>query len=516
MDAPHPSLTAEPAHEELPDFTHAQINRAIGGVMLCMILAAIDLAVVVPAVPAIAADLNGFGHLSWIVAAYLITSTAVTPIYGKLSDIHGRRKLLTLSICLFMATSAMCALSQTLWQLIAARALQGIGGGGLMAMAQAVIADVVAPRERGRYQGYMAGAWAIASISGPVVGGWLTDTLSWHWIFWINLPLGAAALWLSQRALNLLKQRRLKARVDYLGAALLTGMITSALLVMTWGGTEYEWGSGLILGLGGLSALLLAWFIWQERRFSDPLLPPRIFANSLIALGITASFLGSAALLSGTFLMPLFFQLVRGVDASASGSMLMPYLLMNAGGSYVSGKLTRRLGRAKIMVLAGLIGTVLGFCLLATMNAATGWPLSLLYVMMLGASFGTYMPATLVVVQNAAERRDLGAVTGGILFLRSMGGAFGSTLVGALLTSRFNTRLASLGVSEHIDLANLRGNASALQTLDGATRQLARTALESGFHLAFFTCALMCAGAFLVVLTMRDLPLQSAEKPATN
>jgi EmrB/QacA subfamily drug resistance transporter len=516
MDAPTPALMIEhPDDDEPPALTHQQTARVIGGIMLCIVLAAIDLAVVVPAVPAIAADLNGFGHLAWIVSAYLLTSTAVTPIYGKLSDIHGRRALLSISICLFIVTSVMCALSQSLWQLIIARGLQGIGGGGLMAMAQAVIADVVAPRERGRYQGYMAGSWAIASVCGPVVGGWLTDYLSWHWIFWINVPLGAAAWLLSHRALKLLKQHRQQARIDYLGAALLTGLITSFLMVMTWGGSTYAWDSAQILDMGGLSVLLLAGFAWQERRCADPLLPPRIFANPVIALGITTSSFTSAALLGGTFLLPLFFQLVRGVDAATSGSLLMPYLLMNACGAYMSGKLTRWLGRAKIVAILGLAGTVGGFGLLATMNAATGSMQSLSYVSFLGLSFGMAMPAIMVIVQNAAERRDIGSVTGGLLFLRSMGGAFGSTLVGALLIGRFTARLASLGLSGRVDLADLRGSATALQQLDAATRAAARTALESGFHLAFLACAAMCAVAWLASLATRDLPLRSsATQPA--
>ena len=517
MDAPSPSVMVEqPDQNDLPGLTHQQIVRVMTGVMLCMILAAFDLTVVIPAVPAIAADLNGFSHLAWIVSAYLITSTAVTPIYGKLSDIHGRRPLLAASILLFIVTSVMCALSQSLLQLIIARALQGIGGGGLMAMAQSVIADVVAPRERGRYQAYMAGSWAIASICGPVIGGWMTDYLTWHSIFWVNVPLGFGALWLSHRALKLLKPRRQIARIDYLGAVLLTALIVSCLLLMTWGGSAYSWNSPEIIGLGVASVGLLALFVRQERSCADALLPPRIFANPVLTLGIITSCFGTAALIGSTFLLPLFFQLVRGVDASESGTLLMPFLLMNSCGAFLSGKLTRRFGRAKMIVLCGLAGSVVGFIVLSTMSASTGPALSVLYLGLLGLNFGMTLPATTVIVQNAAERRDIGAVTGGMLFLRSMGGAFGSTLVGSLLIGRFQGQLASLGVSAKIDLGDLRGSTAALQALDAPTRAAAAIALQSGFHLALLSCSAMCAAAWLSAFLAQDLPLQSVAKPAAK
>ena len=522
METPLPALTPSPlltrgttGADALPNFTHQQITRIMSGLTLCILLAAIDMTVVVPAVPAIAADLNGFDHLSWIVSAYLLTSTAMTPIYGKLSDFYGRRAMLTTAVSLFIVTSVMCALSQSLLQLIIARGLQGIGGGGLMAMAQAVVADIVSPRERGRYQGYMSGSWAVASIFGPILGGWMTDILSWHAIFWINVPVGCGALMLSHRALRALKQTKQQARIDYLGAALLTGVVGSCLLMMTWGGSAYDWGSRQIIGLGGLSMLLLAAFVWQERRFPDPMLPPRIFVNPVIALGVITAFLAAAALLGGTFLLPLFFQLVRGADASASGSLIVPYLLLNAIGSFVSGQVTRRLGRTKVVVLSGLGTSAASFGLLATMGAQTGLAVSVVYLSCLGLGLGIAGPATVMIVQNAVERRDIGAATGSLLFLRSMGGAFGSTLVGALLIGRFTGLLMSGGVTARIDLGDLRGGGAALQQLDGSTRIVAGAALESGFHLAFLACAAMCAAGCLAGMLARDLPLQSnAPQPA--
>jgi len=513
MDAPAApdALGLHPA-DALPNYSHAQILRVITGILLCILLAAIDQTVVVPAVPAIAADLHGFNHLAWIVSAYLLTSTSATPIYGRLSDIYGRRALLLPAIVVFVIASVLCGFAQTLWQLILARALQGIGGGGLMAMAQAAIADVVAPRERGKYQAYMAGTWGVASVAGPILGGWMTDDLSWRWIFWINLPIGIAAFLLSNRALKLLPVRRLPVRIDYAGAALLTLCVTAILLMMSWGGTEFSWFSPELLATAVAALVFLAALSWRETTAADPLVPPRLFANSVFSRGVLIASLTAGAMFGGTFLLPLFFQLLRGVDASASGTLIVPFLGSNVVGAYVSGQLARRLGRAKPIVLGGLVMATAGFALLGLLGAQSGQMSSVGDMIFVGFGLGIVMPASLVMVQNAAERRDVGVATGTLLFLRAMGAALGSTLVGALLSGEFASGLAARGVTTRIDLGALRQHAGTSLVLTPETHAAAERALGFAFHLSFMVCAAMTGLALLAGIALVDLPLQSSEK----
>ena len=508
MDAPQ-ALPSDPQSDTTappPAFTHQQIISAVSGVLLCIFLAALDQTVVVPAVPAIAADLNGFGQLAWIVSAYLLTSTAATPIYGKLSDIYGRRALLLPAIVAFAAASALCALSQTLPQLIAARALQGLGGAGLMAMAQAVIADVVAPRERGRYQAYMAGTWGAASVSGPIVGGWLTEHLSWHWIFWINLPVCALAFIASWRALRMLRHIRRPARIDYPGAALLTLVVAAFLTLLSWIG---EGQSGAALAIpGAITVLGLTALIVQQRTAADPLLPPRLFAKPVVVCGILIGALGSAAMLGATFLLPLFFQLARGAGEANSGAQLVPLLVVSTMGAFIGGQFARRMGKVKAIMLTGLSLSTIGFLILSMADATTPTPVLLAEIALIGLGIGVCMPNSVVIVQNACERRDIGAATGALLLLRSLGSAVGSTLVGAVLAVSFSNRLAGTPLAGKVDLGALHGQ-NAVAVTPGMAVPLAN-ALAGGFHTAFLVCAGVTLAAIVVTAIMQDLPLRSA------
>ena len=498
----------------VPVFTHREIRRVVVGLLLCILLAALDITVVVPAVPAMAADLNAFGHLSWIVTGYLLTSTAATPVYGKLSDMYGRRIILIPSLALFVVASAGCALSQTLFQLIMARALQGLGGAGLMSMAQAAIADVVSPRERGRYQAYTTTTWAFASVVGPIIGGYVTDVLSWHYVFWINLPLGLLAMWLSNRALKAVPFRRRPARIDYVGASLLTAGVVCWLLLLTWGGTEYPWLSAPILGLtlGGLALIII--LAWWERRVPEPLLPPRLFSNQVFVCGSLISFFAALGMFSCIFLLPLFFQLIRGADAAGSGQMVMPFLAISTLASYLAGLWMRQLGRARTPLLWGLAASAVGLALLALIGNATSLAVDIFYSCVAGVGIGTVMPGSMVSVQNAAARQDIGVATATMLFLRSLGGAFGSTLSGALISAGFSNGLATQGLAGKIDLGSLRSGSEAFATLPAGARTAAEDGLLVGFHYAFGVAGLLLLAAVGIAWIMHDVPLRSAGEPS--
>ncbi len=503
-------MIATTAPSTAAPFTHEQILRVMSGVALCILLSALDQTIVVPAVPSMARDLAGFGHISWIVSAYLLTSTAATPILGKLSDLHGRRSVLLASIALFTLTSILCGLGQSLPQMVLFRALQGVGGAGLLAMSHATIADIASPRERGRYQLFLSGTWGVAAVVGPLAGGFLTDHLSWRFIFWINLPLGFLAFVLTRRALAILPRRqRFQAAIDYAGATLMTLSITTALLLLSWGGSDYAWTSSPMLALGGALVILLALLTIQERRIAlDPLFPARLFTNGVAVAGFALSFCNALGMLGGTFLLPLYFQFMRGADASSSGVLLMPFLLAFVVVSYIGGKLGRRIGRTKWLMVAASALTALGLALLGTASAHTSGALVTLFSIVTGGGIGLIQPCITTTVQNAVETRDLGIATSSTLLFRMIGGAFGATMAGALLTGRLNTALHAQGLATHVTLGMLRSGRS-IEGAGSVSSPAIEAALPGAFHLAFLGCAAVSLLAVLIALVTRDVALRT-------
>lgn len=415
--------------------THREIMRVFAGLMTGMFLAALDQTVVATALPTIVAELGGLTQLSWVVTAYLLTSTVSVPLYGKLSDLYGRGNLYRLAILIFLAGSFSSGAAQSMGQLIAFRALQGAGAGGLMALTQTIIADVVSPRQRGRYMGLVGAVFALASVLGPLLGGSFVDNLGWRWIFYLNLPVGAAALWITQRNLRSAVTRQ-QHRIDYLGAALLTSGLVALLLVSVWGGTTYAWSSPVIVGLGLVAVAVLAAFFLVETRAPEPFLPLEIFRDRAVAVAAVLVFLTGVVMYGGIVSLPLFVQAVLGISATGSGLLLLPLI----GGLLVSvvssGRLISRWGRYRVFPIVGTALMAAGVGLLSTMTVGSTRGQVSLYLAVVGLGIGLVLQVPVLVIQNTVAARHLGAATSTSLFLRSIGGSLGVALFGALLNAR--------------------------------------------------------------------------------
>jgi EmrB/QacA subfamily drug resistance transporter len=383
-----------------PSFSHREILRILSGVLLCMLMAALDQTVLATALPAIAADFNGVPHLSWVITAYLLTSTATTLIFGKLSDFYGRRALLELSIGVFLLASLACALAQNMSELIAARALQGIGGGGLYSMAQAAIADVVSPRERGRYQAYITSMFGTASIAGPLIGGLSVDYLTWRWAFWINLPIGIVAYVLCHRGLARVILRRQRRPIDYLGAALMLPGVTALMLVAAWGGNELPWTSLPLMTLAFTGVVFLLAFALREKHAPEALLPPRLFASSVFRVASLLNFFINAITVGIFLLIPVYLQFVIGVSAGISGLMLLLPLIAQIISSITTGRRVQRTGRYVPSPRAGFAMLVIASLLFATMKATTPIWLIEIYLVVHTIGIGLCQAPLWVAVQN--------------------------------------------------------------------------------------------------------------------
>jgi EmrB/QacA subfamily drug resistance transporter len=486
-------------------FTHREVLFVILGLLPGIFLAALDQSIVAPALPRIAGELGGSTPLSWLVAAYLLTATASTPIYGKLSDLYGRRALLQAAIAIFVAASLGCALAATMPQLVLARALQGLGGGGLLALSQAAIADVTSVRERGRYQIYLASVWAVASLGGPSCGGFLADYLSWRWIFWINLPVGLLAFLFCRIALRRLVLHRVRHSIDYAGAVLMIAGVTALLLVSSWAGTELPWTSPIILVLAGTGIALFGLFALQEMRAGEPILPPRILAHPVIGTASLVSFLSFMPLTGAVVIIPVFFQLVLGTSASGAGLLLMPLMGGTVIGAYASGQAMRFTGRYRLLapIGSGMAAVALAFLAAVTGQTSRSWLFSDLVA--LGTGLGMIMPVTLLAVQNAAEPRDIGAATSSVAFFRTMGGSFGIAALWSVLSSRLGIS-ATAGFS----FGSLFRNGGGMPALPAFQPEI----LAGAFHLVFLAMSGIAVLCFLAALRLPEIPLKTVPSGA--
>lgn len=414
----------------------------VGALMLGMLLAALDQTVVSTALPTIVGDLGGASHIAWIVTAYLLASTVSTPLWGKLGDLYGRKQFFQAAIAIFLVGSALSGLSQSLEMLIVFRAIQGLGAGGLMVGAQAIVGDVVSPRERGKYQGLFGAVFAFSTVVGPLLGGFLTQSASWRWVFYINLPLGAIALAVTAVVLpgNL---RRVHQVIDYAGAVLLTLGVTALVLLASLGGTTYAWGSAPIIVLGVAGVILLVVWGVVERGAVEPILPLKLFANKVFSTTSAIGFVVGFALFGVITFLPVFLQVAKGATPTSSGLQLLPLMAGLLVTSIGSGLLISRWGRYKVFPVAGTAVMTVGLYLLSTVGVHTSDAVMYLYMVILGIGLGGVMQVLVIAVQNAVAHRDLGVATAGATFFRSIGGSFGTAIFGAIFANVLSGRLAS-------------------------------------------------------------------------
>ena len=432
MSAPATTAASPPGEA---GFTHRQILVIMSGLMLGMFLAALDQTIVATALPTIVGDFHRSDLLSWVITAYLLASTASTPLWGKAGDLYGRKRVFQLAIVVFLVASALCGASRNMYELIAFRGLQGIGGGGLISLVFAIIGDVIPPRQRGRYQGYFGGVFGVASVVGPLAGGFAVDSLSWRYIFYINLPIGLAALIVTNRVLKLPVRRR-QVLIDWWGALLLVAGVSCILLGTQSGGRDFPWASWQIIGLFTLGALILAGFAVREKLAPEPILPLELFRMQIFTVANIVSFVSGVSMFGALAFLPQYLQLVHGVSATESGLLLLPLLVGLLVMSIGSGRYISRTGRYRWFPLAGTVLVTVGLALLSRLGAHTSLIIVSLDILVFGAGLGLFIQVLTLVVQNAVPMRQMGVATSSVTFFRSMGGAIGASALGAVLTAQ--------------------------------------------------------------------------------
>ena len=504
--------TAEaPAISETAEPSHAEIMVVVSALMLAMLLAALDQTIVSTALPKIASDLNGLSKYSWVATAYLLTSAVSTPLYGKISDMFGRKKIFQSAIVIFLIGSALCGAAQSMNQLIIFRGLQGIGAGGLMTLVFAIIGDLVPPRQRGRYQGYFGAVFATSSVIGPLLGGFFTDQLSWRWVFYINLPIGILALAAIAARLHL-PVRKSPHKVDYLGALLLAVSAVPLLLATVWGGVDYPWLSLQIIGLYALSAVAAVLFYIRERYAREPILPLELFRNRIFSVTVLLSLIVGIVMFGAIIFLPEYQQLVRGDSATKSGLMLLPLVLGIMSASLSSGRIISKFGRYRPFPIIGTAVITLGFFLFSHIAVDTNRVLLGVWMYVLGLGIGMVMPVLTLAVQNAVDRKDLGTATSSVIFFRSIGSTLGAAIFGAILTNRLTAHLTATlpGDTAKAAAKGLQQSAASLKHLPPDILHKVLTAFAGAFHDVFLIGIPFAVVAFLVTLILEETPLRDS------
>ena len=513
--APAPDF--EPTYDRI-HLTHREILAVFSALMLCMFLAALDQTVLATAMPTIVGELGGLDKLSWLITAYLLASTASIPLYGKIGDMYGRRPVLQFAIVSFVLGSLAAGVSQDINQIIASRAVQGLGAGGLMATSQAVIGDILAPRERGRYIGYMGSAFAIASVAGPLLGGFFTDGPGWRWVFYINLPLGIIAFVVATRVLAKLKPIRQRHGIDFGGAALLLAGISAVLLATSWGGKEYGWGSPTIVGLYAAGAAFLAVFVFWEMRAKEPLIPLLLFRNPTFRVSSLLGMLVAMSLFGVIVFVPVFLQVAKGVSATESGLRTVPIMVGIVVTGFLAGRMINRTGRYHFYPIIGTSAISIGLLVISLITGSPNLALISICLFVIGLGVGLVMQVTLLAVQNAVEFQHMGTATGGVTFFRSMGGALGVAIFGSIFNNRVDHQLPRLIPPESlqgIDSSTLLSSPQELLLLPPEVLEGVREAFSQSLETVFLLAVPLALLAFAISWWLPNVPLRERSVPTS-